>query len=115
MPGMTVYRPDSMMDYAALKFQALGVELSSAELYELQAMAGVDLSEANVTDENIRRMSVALTEFIPALLAHPTSVSENGFSITRNVQGLKDYHAFLCRKYGVENLLDDSKPKIRFL
>lgn len=32
-----------------------------------------------------------------------------------NVEGMKEYYAFLCRKYGLTDELNTDKPKVRFL
>ena len=63
---------------------------------------------------NIGLVSVAMAEFIPSLLLRATSISENGFSMSWNIQGVKEYYSFLCKKYGLEYTLSD-KPKVRFL
>ena len=58
------------------------------------------------------RVSVAIAKFIPSLLLRATSISESGFSMSWNIQGIKDY--FLCKQYGLKDELS-SKPKVTFL
>lgn len=122
--------------YITQKFASYGYELTQADIQELNLrlmpklrpgeweerkkeqgwnFGYSDLGEENLSPDRLRIVEIAMAEFIPQLLLSPASVSENGFSVTRNVQGLKDYHAFLCRKHGLKNLLDDNRPKIRFL
>lgn len=78
----------------------------------LNARKGLD---EEVSQGNIGAVSVAMACFIPSLLARPTSISESGFSMSWNPQGLKDYYSLLCKKYGLKDELNDSKPKITFL
>lgn len=60
------------------------------------------------------RVSVAIAKFIPSLLLRATSISESGFSMSWDLQGIKDYYSFLCEKYGLKDELSD-KPKVTFL
>lgn len=59
-------------------------------------------------------VSVAIALFIPSLLLRATSISESGFSMSWNIQGIKDYYSFLCKKYGLKDELSN-KPKCTFL
>ena len=69
----------------------------------------------DVMSDNVDSISVAIAHFIPSLLARPTSISESGFSMSWNPQGLKDYYSLLCKQYGLKDELNDNKPKISFL
>ena len=60
------------------------------------------------------RVSVAIAKFIPSLLLRATSISESGFSMSWNLQGIKDYYSFLCEKYGLKDELSN-KRKCTFL
>ena len=60
------------------------------------------------------RVSVAIAKFIPSLLLRATSISESGFSMSWNIQGIKDYYSFLCKKYGLKDELSNN-PKVTFL
>ena len=68
-----------------------------------------------VSRESIESISVAMARFIPSLLLRATSISESGFSMSWNIQGVKDYYSLLCKKYGLKDELNDNKPKIRIL
>lgn len=70
--------------------------------------------EDEMDENNNGFISVAMAKFIPSLLLRATSISENGFSMSWNIQGVKEYYSFLCKKYGLEDTLSD-KPKVRFL
>ena len=71
--------------------------------------------EVEVSQDCIGSVSVAMVRFIPSLLLRATSISESGFSMSWNIEGIKSYYSMLCRKFGVEDELNDNKPKIRFL
>lgn len=69
----------------------------------------------DVMSDNVDSISVAIAHFIPSLLLRATSISESGFSMSWNIEGIMSYYSMLCRKYGLEDELNDNKPKIRFL
>ena len=69
----------------------------------------------DVMSDNVDSISVAIARFIPSLLLRPTSINESGFSMSWNIQGVKDYYSLLCKKYGLKDELNDNKPKIRIL
>lgn len=100
-------------DYILQKFQTFGVNLSEADLFDICLNAKIS-GEDEMGPSNIGLVSVAMAEFIPSLLLRATSISENGFSMSWNIQGVKEYYSFLCKKYGLEDTLSD-KPKVRFL
>lgn len=78
----------------------------------LNANANVD---DDVEPDTIGSISVAMARFIPSLLLRASSISESGFSMSWNIQGIKDYYSLLCKKYGLKDELNDNKPKIRIL
>ena len=71
--------------------------------------------EDDVDADVIDNISVAIARFIPSLLLRASSISESGFSMSWNIQGIKDYYSLLCKKYGLKDELNDNKPKIRIL
>ena len=103
----------TVADYIKGKFQTFGITVSEADLLELSLSSGIS-GEDEMNQQNIGLVSVAMAGFIPSLLLRATSISENGFSMSWNTQGLKEYYSFLCKKYGLEDTLSD-KPKVRFL
>lgn len=100
-------------DYISQKFQPFGINLSEADLLEISLSSGIS-GEDEMGSSNIGLVSVAIAKFIPSLLLRATSISENGFSMSWDTQGLKEYYSFLCKKYGLEDTLSD-KSKVRFL
>lgn len=104
----------TIKEYISAKFQTFGIQLSEADLLDMSLNANKDL-EDEVSKECIGSVSVAMARFIPSLLIRATSISESGFSMSWNVQGIKDFYSLLCRQYGLEDELNDNKPKIRML
>lgn len=101
-------------DYIQKKFQSFGIQLSEADLLDIVEDAGLDNGEVERDASNRTRVSVAIAKFIPSLLLRATSISESGFSMSWNIQGIKDYYSFLCKQYGLKDELGN-KPKVTFL
>ena len=104
----------NVREYISSKFQSFGIQLSEADLLDMSLNARKGLDE-EVSQVNIGAVSVAVARFIPSLLLRATSISESGFSMSWNIQGIKDYYSLLCRQYGLKDELNDNKPKISFL
>lgn len=104
----------TVKEYISDKFQSFGIQLSEADLLDMSLNAKKELSD-EVSQDNIDAISVAMARFIPSLLLRATSISESGFSMSWNIQGIKDYYSLLCKEYGLKDELNDNKPKIRFL
>ena len=104
----------TVREYISDKFQSFGIQLSEADLLDMSLNANKDLEE-EVSQESIGSVSVAMARFIPSLLLRATSISESGFSMSWNIDGIKSYYSMLCKQYGLKDELNDNKPKIRFL
>lgn len=104
----------TIKEYISNKFQSFGIQVSEADLLDMSLNAKMDLEE-EVSQDGIGSVSVAMARFIPSLLLRATSISESGFSMSWNIEGIKSYYSMLSRKYGLEDELNDNKPKIRFL
>ena len=100
-------------DYISQKFQTFGINLSEADLLEISLSSEVS-GEDEMGPSNIGLVSVSMAKFIPSLLLRATSISESGFSMSWNIQGIKDYYSFLCKQYGLKDELGN-KPKVTFL
>lgn len=107
----------TVADYIRGKFQTFGINLSEADLLEMSLSSGINGEDE--LNENIGLVSVSMVSLIPSLLLRATSksVSENGHSKSQSwdVSGIKEYYAFLCKKYGLDDELNTDKPKVRFL
>ena len=100
--------------YISDKFQSFGIQVSEADLLDMSLNAKMDIDD-DVTADGLDAISVAIARFIPSLLLRATSISESGFSMSWNTQGVKDYYYLLCKQYGLKDELNDNKPKIRIL
>lgn len=100
-------------DYIQQRFQTFSIQLSEADLFDMCLNANVS-GEDEMDAEYHGRVNVAIAKSIPSLLLRATSVSESGFSMSWNIQGIKDYYSWLCKQYGLEDELTD-KPKVTFL
>ena len=100
-------------DYIKQKFQTFGINLSEADLLDMCLNSKIS-GEDEMNEECYGRVSVAIVKFIPSLLLRATSISESGFSMSWNIQGIKDYYSWLCKQYGLKDELSN-KPKVTFL
>ena len=104
----------NIKEYISSKFQSFGIQVSEADLLDMSLNAKVAIDD-NVMSDNVDSISVAIAHFIPTLLLRPSSINESGFSMSWNIQGIKDYYSLLCKRYGLKDELNDNKPKIRIL
>ena len=104
----------TVSDYIKGKFQTFGITVSEADLLELSLSSGIS-GEDEMDQQNIGLVSVAMAGFIPSLLLRATSINENGFSVSWNVEGIKQYYAFLCKKYGLKDDINTDKATVTFL
>lgn len=104
----------TVSDYIKGKFQTFGITVSEADLLELSLSSGIS-GEDEMDQQNIGLVSVAIAGFIPSLLLRATSINENGFSVSWNVEGIKQYYAFLCKKYGLKDDINTDKATVTFL
>lgn len=93
----------SIGQWAEERFNLLGYPYSKG--IEAEIFEGVDPS-AFFSPELQEQTEVRIFKFLPNLLCAPLSVSESGFSITR--QRLIDYYKFLLRKWGDKYGLEDA-------
>lgn len=100
-------------EYISQKFQSFGIQLSEADLLDMCLNAKISGGDEMCEDCH-GRLFVAIAKFIPSLLLRATSISESGFSMSWNIQGIKDYYSWLCKQYGLKDELTD-KPKVTFL
>lgn len=100
-------------EYISQKFQTFGIQLSEADLLDMCLNAKVSRGD-EMNEDCYGRVSVSIAKFIPSLLLRATSISESGFSMSWNIQGVKDYYSFLCKQYGLKDELSN-KPKCTFL
>lgn len=102
----------TVREYISSKFQSFGIQVSEADLLDMFLTTNVSPDDEVTSTGGI---SVAIAKFIPSLLLRATSISESGFSMSWDIDGIKDYYSLLCRQYGLKDELNDNKPKIRML
>lgn len=100
-------------DYIQQKFQIFGIQLSEADLLDMCLTSKIS-REDEMNEDCYDRVYVAIVKFIPSLLLRATSIGESGFSMSWNIQGIKDYYSFLCKKHGLKDELNTNKPKVSF-
>ncbi len=100
-------------DYIRQKFQGFGFTLSEADVFDICLAAKVSADD-EIDENNSGFVSVAIARFIPSLLLRASSISENGFSMSWDAQGIKEYYSYLCHQYGIDDELSP-KPKVTFL
>ena len=99
-------------EYISQKFQTFGIQLSEADLLDM-CLASKISGEDEMSEDCQTRVSVAIAKFIPSLLLRATSISESGFSMSWNIEGIKQYYSFLCKQYGLKDELSN-KPTVSF-
>lgn len=100
-------------DYITSKFQPYGVNISEADLADLDLM-GIDVS-LEFSNENRNSVYLGLIRYIiPQLLLRAKSISESGFSVSFDTKDILQYYAWLCKELGIEDELKQ-KPSVRFL
>lgn len=100
-------------DYIAQKFQTFGIQLSEADLLDISLSSTISGEDEMNQDCHVR-VSVAIAKFIPSLLLRAQSIGESGFSMSWNIEGIKQYYSFACKQYGLKDELN-VKPKVTFL
>lgn len=99
--------------YITQKFQTFGIHLSEADLLDISLTSKI-IGEGEMNHDIHRQVSVSIAKFIPSLLLRATSIGENGFSMSWNIEGIKSYYSLLCKQYGLKDELSN-KPKCTFL
>lgn len=104
----------TLSEYATQKFQTFGISLSEADLLDISLNSGIE-GNAEIGATNIAAASVGMAKLIPSLLLRATSISESGFSMSWDKEGIKQYYAYLCRTYGLKDEINTDKPTVNFI
>ncbi len=92
----------TISDYIKKKFQSFGIGMSEADLMDVW----IDGGDNDLTSSNKKDVEIAMASFIPQLLMRPTSIKEGGVELEWDVDAIQIYYSFLCKKYGLEDLLN---------
>ena len=95
----------TVSEYIKQRLQAFG-KLSEADLLDIIFGSGLD-KDMEIKDEDMDKASIAIAKFIPSLLLRPKSISEDGISFSWDFDALKDYYSYLCKKYDLEDNLNE--------
>lgn len=94
----------TIKEYITEKFIQYGISLSEADWTDISFKIGLN---DEVNEENLVEVYKLLAiNMIPQLLLRPKSVSENGFSIAHDTDGLLKYYAMLCANLGIDDNLN---------
>lgn len=104
----------NVSNYISQKFQSFGISMSEADLLDISLSSGLNASD-EVNEETHDKVNVAIAKAIPSLLMRATSVSEGGFSMSWDINGLKAYYSYMCKLYGLKDEINSDKPKVKFL
>lgn len=86
-------------DYIKQRFSYIG-EISDAGASDFAVDFGIK-TEAEMTDEMKKTISVLIDGFIEKNILHPTSMSEGGVSISYGADAIKNYGLLMLKKYGI--------------
>lgn len=91
----------TIREYISQKLNAFG-NISEAQLLDM-SLSGKFSLEDEYNEDNVRSVGIAIVGGIEELVLAPKmkSVSESGFSVSWNYDGLGKYYLWLCRKWGV--------------
>lgn len=106
----------TIKEYITSKLEPLNITLSAADWVDIESIIPVD---AEATPGNIDiSLRVLTVDVLPFYVnqAKSESISENGFSrsVSFDVNGLLTFYNWLCKKYGIDNVLE-KKPTVKFL
>ena len=96
-------------DFIKEKFQKFGVTLSITELEALLLDNSIAADQTYTTSSS-KKAKTALLQIIPEILVMP-SVSEGGYSVRFDKDGILAYYKVLCSELGIEDKLN-AQPKI---
>lgn len=91
----------TIREYISQKLNAFG-NISEAQLLDM-SLSGKFSLEDEYNEGNVRSVGIAMVSGIEELVLVPKmkSVSESGFSVSWDYNGLGKYYLWLCRKWGV--------------
>ncbi|MBO9660062.1 MAG: hypothetical protein J7527_14675 [Chitinophagaceae bacterium] len=75
--------------------------------------AGIDPEGTVSTAEEKQSLKLAMHSQVPLLIAGLNNVSEGGYSVTWNIEGIKAWYSVLSTEIGEDDQLATPKPVIR--
>lgn len=89
----------TVRDYIEQKFSSYGT-LSEADVLEFSLNTNLSPDE-EVSKEILPEVELGMIGLIPSFLLRPTSVTESGFSISWDKDGLRQFYLYLCERNDV--------------
>lgn len=88
------------IDFVEAKLQKFGIDISQIELDAVFVELGIDKNTELDTADGLKSAQICLASLLPELLMQ-ANVTEGGYSVSWNIQGIKDYIGFLNAKLGI--------------
>ena len=89
----------TVRDYIEQKFSSYGT-LTEADILEFFLNTNLSPDE-EVSKDILQEVELGMIGLIPSLLLRPTSVTESGFSISWDKDGLRQFYLYLCKQNDV--------------
>jgi hypothetical protein len=103
----------TVKEYISDKFKKFGIELSDSDLFDISLYSGIQEGDP-MSQAIFDKVQIGIAGFIPSILLRATSIKESGFAMYWNINGVKTFYSFLCKQYGLDDVLSD-KPEVVFL
>lgn len=89
----------TVRDYIEQKFSSYGT-LTEADILDFSMTSGLSPDE-EMSKDSLPEVELGMIGLIPSLLLRPTSVTESGFSISWDKDGLRQFYLYLCKRNDV--------------
>lgn len=89
----------TVRDYIEQKFSSFGT-LTEADVLDFSMKSGLSPDD-EISKEMLPEVELGMIGLIPSLLLRPASVTESGFSISWDKDGLRQYYLYLCKQNDV--------------
>ena len=88
------------IDYIRQRFSYIGT-ITDAGASDFALDLGIEVKD-EVSEEDMKAITEAVYSFVDKNILHPTSVNENGFSVSWSADAAKAFVKMALRKYGIE-------------
>lgn len=89
----------TIRDYIEQKFSSYGT-LTEADILDFSMNSGLSTDD-EMSKDMLPEVELGMIGLIPSLLLRPTSVTESGFSISWDKDGLRQFYIHLCNQNDV--------------
>lgn len=88
------------LDYIRQRFSFIG-SITDEGASDFAIDFGLELKE-DIGESEMKAIASAVDSFVDKSILHPTSVDENGFSVSWSTDAAKAFAKMALRKYGIE-------------